>query len=58
MLNNMKFSILVNMHVGEHDMLFLDEPTLKLTFMALELTTDLFTPNDSIRSSYIEWKLS
>ena len=30
MLNNMKFSMLVNMHVSEHVMLFLDEPTLKL----------------------------
>ena len=28
MLTNMKFSLLVNMHVSEHDMLFLDEPTL------------------------------
>ena len=28
MLNNMKFSMLVNMHVSEHDMLFSDEPTL------------------------------
>ena len=30
MLNNMKFSMLVNMHVSEHDMLFSDEPTLKV----------------------------
>ena len=30
MLNNMKFSMLVNMHVSEHVMLFSDEPTLNL----------------------------
>ena len=30
MLSNMQFSMLVNMHVSEHDMLFSDDPTLNL----------------------------
>ena len=36
MLNNMKFSMLVNMHVSEHDMLFSDEPTLSWNSQTLD----------------------
>ena len=37
MLNNMKFYMLVNMHVSEHVMLFSDEPTLSLTLKCADL---------------------
>ena len=34
-LNNIRFSMLFNMHVSKHDMLFSDEPTLRICHNAL-----------------------